>query len=245
MRRRAFTLIELLVVVGIIALLLALLLPALAAAREGARATVCRSNLKQVHQALVLYSQQFNGHVPIGYRQTKQFNSMIYSGSAGKYVLFGKLHEAKLTFEGDIYYCPSEENQRFDFGTAANPWPPGEAPSVNTTSGYACRPWVELPDDWTRSTPVPRLTQIGNVALLADLMNSPDRLNTRHEDRVHVVYGDGSVNAFRRSRFPQRFPYEGFGDFAGGFEDLPPPVVPPDPQWNDEQDAIWAAFDRR
>ena len=246
--RRAFTLLELLVVIGIIALLLSLLLPALARGREAARATMCRSNLRQVHQALMLYAQENEGFVPIGYRQTKQFNSMIYSGSAQKFVLFGKLHEEKLTFDGEIFYCPSEQNERFAFDTPANPWPPGETPTVNTYSGYACRPEVELPDDWTRATAVPRLAQLGSVSLLADLMNSPDRLNTRHEDRVQVLYTDGSVEPFLRKRLPQAFPYEGLGDFAGGgFEQLPPPKfqVPPDTTWNDEQDAIWAAFDRR
>ena len=244
--RRAFTLVEMLLVIGIIALLFALLLPALSRAREGARATACRSNLKQVHQALMLYAQNNNGRIPIGFRQTKQFNSMIYSGSAQKFVLFGRLHEAKLTFEGDIYYCPSERNQRFSFDTEANPWPPGENPTANTYSGYACRPVVKLPDDWDETTPVPRLTQLANVALLADLMNSPDRLDTRHEDRVNVLFVDGSVQRFDRKNFPPVFPYQGFGDFAGGgFEQLPPPAFPPDPQWDGEQDAIWAAFDRR
>lgn len=246
--RRGFTLVELLVVIGIIALLLSLLLPALARAREAARATKCRSNLRQVHQALMLYAQANNDQVPIGYRGTKQFNSMMYSGSAGKLVLFGKLHEAKLTFDGEVFYCPSESNEQFAFDTPQNPWPPGEDATANTYSGYACRPVVELPDDWTRDTPVPRLSRLGNVALLADNMNSPERINTRHEDRVHVLYVDGSARAIMRKEFPQKFPYEGLGDFAGGgFEQLPTPVfqTPPDTSWNDEQDAIWALFDRR
>src|SRR5262245_28410625 len=46
--RRGFTLIELLVVISIIAILIAMLLPAIQAAREAARATQCRSNLRQV-----------------------------------------------------------------------------------------------------------------------------------------------------------------------------------------------------
>lgn len=65
--RRAFTLVELLVVIGIIALLVSILLPALNSARQAAASVVCQSNLRQVMQAIQLYANENHGIMPHTY----------------------------------------------------------------------------------------------------------------------------------------------------------------------------------
>ncbi|MEN6383670.1 MAG: type II secretion system protein [Phycisphaerales bacterium] len=65
--RKAFTLVELLVVISIIAILLAVLLPALNKAKEGARTIVCSTNLKNYGSALQMYANSNNNSLPDTY----------------------------------------------------------------------------------------------------------------------------------------------------------------------------------
>ena len=62
--RPAFSLVELLVVIGIVAVLLALLLPLLGGMRESARRTACLSNLRQIGMALGAYADDSRGFLP-------------------------------------------------------------------------------------------------------------------------------------------------------------------------------------
>jgi prepilin-type N-terminal cleavage/methylation domain-containing protein/prepilin-type processing-associated H-X9-DG protein len=78
-RRRAFTLVELLVVIGIIAVLISILLPALAKARRAAQAVACNSNLRQLGAAMLMYANDNQNQLPFGY--------LSYTASGGTYQL--------------------------------------------------------------------------------------------------------------------------------------------------------------
>src|SRR3954470_21487292 len=115
-KSRGFTLVELLVVIGIIAILIALLLPALKKAQEGARRTVCLSNLHQIHTFMVMYAQQSKDVVPLGYsgnapgaKQNNYFLSRDGGGVIGvRLVNMGVFFSANLLKEGrgTALFCP-------------------------------------------------------------------------------------------------------------------------------------------
>ena len=63
-RNKAFTLVELLVVIGIIALLISILLPALNRARASSRSVACQSNLRQLFLSVTLYQNAYKQYIP-------------------------------------------------------------------------------------------------------------------------------------------------------------------------------------
>ncbi|MFH0965836.1 MAG: DUF1559 domain-containing protein [Planctomycetota bacterium] len=89
MGKKGFTLIELLVVMVIIALLVGLLLPALGRAREEARKTQCRSNLRQIGLALNMYVTDNKGWTPaaygIGGRNSTEATAWYFTKTTGNF----------------------------------------------------------------------------------------------------------------------------------------------------------------
>jgi len=82
---QGFTLIELLVVIAIISILASILFPVFARARENARRASCQSNLKQIGLGMMMYAQDYDGHLVSGFLDMGSGNVSYPDGSTGRF----------------------------------------------------------------------------------------------------------------------------------------------------------------
>jgi prepilin-type N-terminal cleavage/methylation domain-containing protein/prepilin-type processing-associated H-X9-DG protein len=102
---RAFTLIELITVIGIIAVLLALLMPSLIAARKSAMTIQCASNLRQLTTALINYSVEWKGAFPPNSAEVEQY--WFSEPILGRYIKsIVKMPDD--TIAGGVLVCPGD-----------------------------------------------------------------------------------------------------------------------------------------
>ena len=200
--KKQFTLIELLVVIAIIAILAAMLLPALSAARERARAASCLSNIKQLGLAAFMYVGDNNGQLPAG---------ASYEGVGCWYDVLpdyiGGNQKAGGAKENKINWCPSAakdgvetwlssgSNGDYFWGTyAINPF---TVPWYCTNINASYKPLRTLEASGNPSTTFLFTEFYLNLVWPGHGGIGTQRLKVgqRHQTKLPVCYMDGSARA--------------------------------------------------